>query len=138
MKPPVEAPTSRQREPVDVDPEVVEGMLELEAAAGDVPRPLAIDEELHVIGSRAARAYVARGPSRPILTLPARTDSAALVRDPASPRSASSVSIRRRSMGANGTWRTVQPRAMACGRDPGVCDCTHRQIAHTFVISSAV
>ena len=84
-------------EPADIDSEHIERVLELDAAAGDVGRWLG-DRQLGVLGDELAG--LGRRPSRPMRTRPARTDSAALVREPTSPRSASSASIRRFGIGA--------------------------------------
>ena len=80
MKPPVEAPTSRQSRPVDVDAERVERVLELEPAARD-EAPAVLDVELGRRRRPAGSASSARSPPRPTRTRPARIDAAAAVRD---------------------------------------------------------
>ena len=82
MKPPVDAPTSRQSSPAGSTPSASSAVRELLAAARDVRRP---------------RSTAARRPRRPACpacrspgTSPAITSACACVRDSASPRSTSS------------------------------------------------
>ena len=63
MKPPVEAPTSRQRRPLDVEPELLQRVGELDPAARDEARRLVdrdldvgIDELAGLLRALAARA----------------------------------------------------------------------------------
>ena len=79
MKPPVEAPTSRQSRPATSIPSAVERVLELDPAARDEARTL-VDDELGV-AARPAGSAQRTGPSRPIRTSPARTAPAAAVRE---------------------------------------------------------
>ena len=92
MKPPVEAPTSRQASPAT-------SIASASSALSSFVPPRETNRGCSVISSSASSetswlGFSASGPSRPIRTRPARTDSAALVRDGASPRSASKASIR--------------------------------------------
>ena len=98
MKPPVEAPTSRQSRPAT-------SIASASSAFSSFSPPRETYRGGSLTSSSASSAtswlgFSASGPSRPIRTRPARTDSAALVREPASPRSASRVSIRRFGMRA--------------------------------------
>ena len=74
MKPPVEAPTSRQSSPATSRSERVERVLELDPAARDDTAAARLRIELGVLGD-SCPGLVALGPSRPIRTRPARTDS---------------------------------------------------------------
>ena len=97
MKPPVEAPTSRQCAPLDLDPERVERV----GSSLIPPRETNGGSATMISSAVSATSWLglsASGPSAPIRTRPARTDSAALVRDGAIPRSASRASIRCRLM----------------------------------------
>ena len=95
MKPPVEAPTSRQRAPSTSTSSGSSALASLMP-----PRETNGGSETRQLGVSATSwlGLSASGPSAPIRTRPARTDSAALVRDGASPRSASRASIRCRLM----------------------------------------
>ena len=96
MKPPVEAPTSRQSRPATSTPSASSAFSSLipprETKGGGSATSSSASAATSWLG------FCASGPSGPIRTRPARTDSAALVREPASPRSASRVSIRRLAM----------------------------------------
>ena len=87
MKPPVEAPTSRQTRPDDVDREGRERGRELVAAARDVRGPL-LDLERGARARSPCPALVTRRPST--RTRPAITSAWARLRVSASPRSQSS------------------------------------------------
>ena len=84
MKPPVEAPTSRQSRPATSMPSASRRVLQLDPAARDVARRR-VDDQLGLRLDQLARPRSATGPSRPTRTPPARTAAAALVRDPAEP-----------------------------------------------------
>ena len=92
VKPPVEAPTSRQSSPAT-------SIASASSAFSSLIPPRETNRGSSLRSSSASSAtswlgFSASGPSRPIRTRPARTDSAALVRDGARPRSASNASIR--------------------------------------------
>ena len=88
VKPPVEAPTSRQRSPVTSTCERRRRRLELVAAARDVARRLARRAMLGVAGDGGA-GLVHHRAARPV-TRPAMTSACARLRVSASPRSTSS------------------------------------------------
>ena len=130
MKPPVEAPTSRQSRPADVDPERVERVLELDPAARDEARRL-VDDQLGVVGDQLAGLAARPGRRAPMRTRPARTDSAAPCATGASPRSASRVSARRRRHGWNGTG----PARTREGLSTILCDrVTHKAHIRSYLV----
>ena len=122
MKPPVEAPASRQRRPATTQARRLEGVQrpgQLVAAAGDVVGTVGVGAR-----PRSRRRWSPRWPawSRPRptpCTRPAATSSAACSRDRARPRRTSSASRRSRRGGTAVSRRVVERRPQlgcACSR----------------------